>query len=149
MYINTKGSEMLNLLAVIDPVNQAVGTVNSAWVHVANYHGLMAVIQTGVLGTGAILDVKLQQALDHTGTNTKDIPGKHLAQIKQATSGSNSQAIIHIKAEELDTINSYGWVRLSINVSGATGLIAAQFFGYIPRYIPASHTNQLTVSQMI
>lgn len=140
---------MLNLLAVIDPVNQAVGTVNSAWVHVANYHGLMASIQTGVLGTGAALDIKLQQALDSTGTNAKDIADKSLAPIKQAANGSNNQAIIHIKAEELDTINNFGWVRLAINVSGAASLIAAQFFGYIPRYIPASHANQLAISQKI
>ena len=50
MFPNAKGSEELSILATIDPVSQGAGTVTTGWVNVANYHALLAVIQTGVLG---------------------------------------------------------------------------------------------------
>ena len=56
MFPNAKGSEELSILATIDPVSQGAGTVTTGWVNVANYHALLAVIQTGLLGASATLD---------------------------------------------------------------------------------------------
>ena len=62
MFPNAKGSELFSVLATIDPASQAVGTVTTGWISAGNHHSLLALVQSGVLGTGATLDAKLQQA---------------------------------------------------------------------------------------
>lgn len=64
MFPNAKGSELFSVLATIDPASQAVGTVATGWISAGNHHSLLALVQSGVLGTGATLDAKLQQATD-------------------------------------------------------------------------------------
>ena len=148
MFPNAKASELLAVLATIDPVSQAAGTVTTGWITVANHHGLLAVIQTGVLGASATLDAKLQQATDSSGTGAKDITGKALTQIIKAT-GDNKQALINVKPEELDTVNGFGFVRLSITVGVAASLTSAQLLGINPRFAPADAGNQAGVAQIV
>ena len=148
MFPNAKASELLAVLATIDPVSQAAGTVTTGWITVANHHALVAVIQTGVLGASATLDAKLQQATDSSGTGVKDITGKALTQIIKAT-GDNKQALINVKPEELDTVNGFGFVRLSITVGVAASLASAQLLGINPRFAPADAGNQAGVAQIV
>ena len=148
MFPNAKASELLTVLATIDPVSQAAGTVTTGWITVANHHGLLAVIQTGALGASATLDAKLQQATDSSGTGVKDITGKAITQIVKAT-GDNKQALINVKPEELDTVNGFGFVRLSITVGVAASLTSAQLLGINPRFAPADAGNQAGVAQIV
>lgn len=148
MFPNAKASELLAVLATIDPVSQAAGTVTTGWITVANHHSLLAVIQTGVLGASATLDAKLQQATDSSGTGAKDITGKSLTQIVKAT-GDNKQALINVKPEELDTVNGFGFVRLSLTVGVAASLTSAQLIGINPRFAPADAGNQAGVAQIV
>ena len=148
MFPNAKGSELLAILATIDPASQAAGSVSTGWISVANHHGLLAVIQTGVLGTGATVDAKLQQALDATGTSAKDITGKAITQIVKA-SGDNKQVLINARPEDLDTVNGFGFVRLSVTVGVAASLVAAQVLGVNPRELPANTGNQAAVAQIV
>jgi hypothetical protein len=148
MFPNAKGSELLAILATLDPVSQAAGTATTSWISVANHHGLLAIIQTGVLGTGATVDAKLQQALDTSGTGAKDISGKAIAQIVKA-SGDNKQVLINVKPEDLDTVNGFGFVRLSVTVGVAASQTAAQVLGVNPRELPANTANQATVVQIV
>ena len=149
MFPNSKATELLSVLATIDPSNQASGTATTGWISVANYHGLLAEVQTGALGTSATLDAKLQQALDSTGTGAKDITGKSITQLTQAASGSNRQVLINVKPEELDTVNGFGFVRLSVTVGVAASMTSAQLIGVNPRYAPADSQNQAAVAQVI
>ena len=148
MFPNAKASELLTILATIDPVSQAAGTVTTGWLNVANHHALVAIIQTGALGTSATLDAKLQQAMDSSGTSAKDITGKALTQIVKAT-GDNKQALINVKPEELDTVNGFGFVRLSLTVGVAASLASAQVLGVSPRFAPADASNQAAVVQIL
>ncbi|MFM2036952.1 MAG: hypothetical protein RL459_2217 [Pseudomonadota bacterium] len=148
MYPNSKGSEMLAVLATIDPATQAAGAVSTGWVSVANYLGFLALVQTGVLGTSATVDAKLQQALDSSGTGAKDISGKAVTQIVKAT-GDNKQMLINVKPEELDTVNGFGFVRLAVTVGVAASITSAQLLGVNPRYAPAEVGNQAAVVQVI
>jgi hypothetical protein len=115
---------------------------------VANHHGLLAIVQTGVLGTGATVDAKLQQAQDASGTGAKDITGKAISQIVKAT-GDNKQALIHVKPEDLDTVSGFGFVRLSVTVGVAASQTAAQVLGINARELPASTANQAAVVQVV
>ncbi len=148
MFPNAKGSELLSILATLDPSNQAAGAATTGWISVADHHTLLAIVQTGVLGTGATVDAKLQQALDVTGTGAKDIAGKAIAQIVKA-SGDNKQALINVKPEELDTVGGFGFVRLSVTVAVAASQTAAQVLGINPRELPAQTANQSAVVQIV
>ena len=148
MFPNAKGSELLSVLATIDPASQAAGAASTGWVPVANYFGFLALVQTGVLGTSATVDAKLQQALDSSGTSAKDITGKAITQFVKAT-GDNKQALINVKPEELDTVNGFGFVRLSVTVGLAASQTSAQVLGLNPRFAPADASNQAAVVQVI
>jgi len=149
MFPNAKGSELFAVLATIDPASLAVGTVTTGWLSMANFHALVASIETGALGTSATLDAKLQQALDSSGTSAKDITGKAITQLTQAAGGSAKQILINVKPEELDTVNGFGFVRLSITVGVAASLAGAQVLGVNPRYATADAFNQAAVAQII
>jgi hypothetical protein len=148
MFPNAKGSELFSVLATIDPASQAVGTLNTGWISAANHLGFVALVQTGTLGTSATVDVKLQQALDSSGTGAKDISGKAITQIVKA-SGDNKQMLINVKPEELDTVNGFGFVRLAVTVGVAASITSAQLLGVNPRYAPAEVGNQAAVVQVI
>jgi len=148
MFTNSKASEMLAILATIDPASQSAGSATTGWVSVANHHGLLAVVQTGVLGTSATVDAKLQQALDSAGTGAKDISGKAITQIVKA-SGDNKQVLVNVKPEELDTVNGFGFVRVTVTVGVAASITSAQLLGVNPRYAPADVGNQAAVVQVI
>jgi hypothetical protein len=117
-------------------------------VPVANYFGFLAMAQTGVLGTSATVDAKVQQALDSSGTGAKDISGKAITQIVKAT-GDNKQVLVNVKPEELDTVNGFGFVRVTVAVGVAASVTSAQLLGVNPRYAPAEVGNQAAVVQVI
>jgi len=148
MYPNSKASEMLAILATIDPASQAAGAISTGWVSVANHLGFLAVVQTGVLGTSATVDAKLQQALDSSGTGAKDITGRAIIQIVKAT-GDNKQALINLKPEDLDTVNGFGFVCVTVTVGVAASITSAQLLGVNPRYAPADVGNQAAVVQVV
>jgi hypothetical protein len=148
MYPNSKASEILAVLATIDPATQAAGAVSTGWVSVANHLGFLALVQTGVLGASATVDAKLQQALDSSGTGAKDISGKAITQIVKAT-GDNKQVLVNVKPEELDTVNGFGFVRVTVTVGVAASITSAQLLGVNPRYAPADVGNQAAVVQVI
>ena len=148
MFPNAKGSDLFSVLATIDPASQAVGTVTTGWISAANHLGFLALVQTGTLGTGATVDAKLQQALDSAGTGAKEISGKAITQIVKAT-GDNKQVLVNVKPEELDTVNGFGFVRLTVTVGVAASITSAQLLGVNPRYAPAEVGNQAAVVQVI
>jgi hypothetical protein len=148
MFPNAKGSELLSILATVDPASISAGTVTTGWVSAGNHHNLLAVIQTGALGTAATLDAKLQQASDSSGTGAKDISGKAITQIVKA-SGDNKQALINLRPDELDVANGFAYVRLSLTVGTAASVAGAQLLGVNPRYASADAQNQASVVQIV
>lgn len=145
---NAKPSEHLALLAAISPVSQGVGTANSGWVDIKNFHALMALIKTGVLGTSATVDAKLQQATSSGGAGAKDVTNKAITQIVKA-SGDNKQAIINLKASDLDTEGGFEFVQLSITVGTAASLVAGEVWGAYPRFEDAAAFNPAAVVQVV
>lgn len=148
MLPNTLGSEQLAILASIDPSNQAAGTAATGWISVSLFHALLAVIQTGTMANNATLDAKLQQATDTNGAGVKDVPGKSIATIAQSDNGAGRQALIDVRAEDLDIPNGYGFVRLSLTTAVAASYVAAKVLGVSPRKLPAHEFNQATVLEV-
>ena len=149
MFPNAKGSEQLSILATLDPGNQAPGVTNTGWVSLSTHHGLLALVQTGALATGATVDAKLQQALDASGTGAKDVAGKAISQLTQASNGANRQALINLRPEELDVNNGFAFVRLVVTVAAAAANTSAQRLGVNPRLASAETANQAAVAQIV
>ncbi len=149
MFPNAKGSELISVLATLDPTSQVVGTVSTGWISAGNHHNLLVLVQSGVLGTGATLDAKIQQATDVSGSGVKDLPGKSIAQLTQAGNSSAKQALINLRPEDLDVNNGYAFIRLSLTVGVAASLTAVQVLGLNPRFAPGEVNNQPAVVQVV
>jgi len=149
MFPNAKGSEQLSILATLDPGNQAAGVVSTGWVALNTHHGLLALVQTGALATGSTVDAKLQQALDTSGTGARDVTGKAITQLTQASNGANRQALINLRPEELDVNNGFAFVRLVVTVATAAANTSAQLLGVNPRLASAETANQAAVAQIV
>ena len=106
MFTNAKISELLTSIVNIAPISQGVGTANSGWIAVKNYQQIVAIVSTGILGSAATVDAKIQQATSSGGANAKDVTGKAITQIVKAT-GDGKQAIINIRPQELDTNGAF------------------------------------------
>lgn len=132
---NQLPSDGVAVLTTLDPASVAASTVVTAWVPVQNFHSFMALLETGVLGAAATLDAKLRQATDAAGTGAKDIAGKALVQIVKAT-GDNKQAMINARATDLDQLNGFGWIALSVTIGTAASIFGAQLLGFFPRFEP-------------
>ena len=148
MYPNVKGSEQFAILTVLDPSSAAAGTATSSWVPVATFHSMLAVIQTGALGTSATIDAKLRQATDSSGTGAKDVTGRAIVQIVKAT-GDSKQALINMRCDEIDTNNAFTHVALSVTVGTAASIYNALLLGMNPRFAPGSDANPAAVVQII
>lgn len=148
MYQSIKFSDRNGILAVVDPASVAAGTVLTAWVPVAKWHVIAALLVTGVLGASATVDAKLRQAQDASGTGAKDIAGKSITQIVKAT-GDSKQAVIECKADDLDTAGGFTHVALSVTVGTAASLLTAVLIGANARYLPASDFDAASVVQVV
>ena len=140
-------SEAVAVVAVIDPDARAPGTIATSWLSMANYQSLMAVIMAGDLGVNAAIDAKLQQARDASGTGVKDVAGKAIMQLHQAgTDSSRKQAVINLRADELDRNGGYTHVRLAMTTAVATSDTGALVLAASPRYGAAPAT---TVAEIV
>lgn len=148
MFANAKASEQVALLATLDPISQSATTVTTGWIKADKFAEYLAIIQTGVLGTAATVDAKLQQANTSGGGAAKDVTGKAITQLVKA-SNDNNQAMINLRPAELDVSNGFAWFRLSLTVGAAASLISAQVLGMGPRFAPASDSNQAAVVQVV
>jgi hypothetical protein len=148
MHVNANPSEIVALLGAIDPVSQGVGSVSTGWVPASYFGRFFAVIQTGVLGAGATLDAKLQQATSAAGAGAKDVTGKAITQIVKA-SGDNKQAMINLRPDELDMNGGFTHIRLTLTVGAAASLVGAQLLGYAAKQLPASAFNPASVVQVV
>ncbi len=145
---NVKLNEKLAILATLDPASVAPGTVLTSWVHVSEVNNVMALVQTGVLGTAATVDAKMQQATSSAGAGAKDITGKAITQLTQAAD-DNKQVTIEVTQNDLDMANGFEYVALSVTVGAAASIVGAALIGGNPRYAPTTSLNQAAVVQVV
>lgn len=136
MFTNALPSELVAVVGTIDPDAYGTGDQSSDWVDMGKFEHIMAVVMAGDLGSSATLSAKLEQATTSGGT-PKDVTGKTITQLTQAGSDSDKQAIINLRASELDLDNGYRFVRLTMTVGTATSDAGAILLGFSPKYGPA------------
>ncbi len=146
---NKMPSELVALVATIDPDATAASTVTSDWADAGDFEAMMAVVYAGTLGTSATVDAKIEQATDSSGTGAKDLASSDITQLTQAGTDSDKQAIIQFRAEDLDVANDFRFCRLSITVGTATSDVGGSVYGVCPRYAPASDLDLSTVDEIV
>lgn len=145
---NLLPSARAGLVGVINPISEGVGSTSSAWIAMKDFESLMAIINTGVLGAAATLDAKFEQATDSGGSGVKDIAGKAITQLVKA-SNDDDQAIINLRADELDVEGSFDFVRLTLTVAAAASLICANVLGFDAHYGPSSDNDLASVQEIV
>jgi hypothetical protein len=144
-----KPSEMAAVVGVIDPDAYTAATYTTGWISTSDFQSIMAVVMTGTLGASATVDAKLEQASDSSGTGAKDVTGAAITQLTKAGSDDDKQAIIECFAEDLDLVNAFTHVRLSLTVGTATSDAGAIVMGLAKRYAPASGGDLASVAEIV
>ena len=143
-----KLSEMLAILETYEPVSANGANINMVGINMANFDRAVFILQTGVLGTNATVDFRLQQSTSVNGTYA-NISGKSITQLTQAGTDDNKQVVIEIKSDELDVSNAKMFVRGQIDVGAAASLVSAIVLGQPTRFEPASTFNQAAVDEIV
>lgn len=128
MWPSLKPSQRVALAAVLSP-QSATTAQTSAWVDASKYENLLAVVGAGAITATGLVDAKLRQAQDATGTGAKDITGAAITEWT-AAANANNQAMINLNAGGLDTNNGYTFVALVITPSVAAALIYGEIWGF-------------------
>lgn len=145
MFPNAKPSELITLMATIDPASQAAGTVVTAFVPVKNHQTFLGIVSAGVFGASGTVDAKFRQATDASGTNAKDVAGKSIVQLV-AAGGNSRQAMVNMKTGDLDTEGGFAFVALSVAVGVASSFVGASLIGTNPRFADAAALNPASVA---
>lgn len=151
-------SEHVAILGVTDPDAHSAAATSTGWIDAGGFHNFMAVLQTGIMEAGATLNAKLEQATNGSGGSAKDITGKAIVEIDEASASppdtNDKQHVINLKQEELDVEGGFTHFRLTTTlVSTASPDLTSDFsaivFGLNPRYLPATENDAATVGQII
>jgi hypothetical protein len=140
-------SEQLYPLAIDYADSQGVGTRNSAWVNLQNYHRAWLVINVGDMAQGATFNCALQQARGSAGTGAKAITSsktagaKAITQLTAAAADSDSVVCIELQTEELDVDGGFEYVRFQVIIAGAAVEYSAILYGCMTRFKPTPTTN--------
>ena len=149
-FTNALGSEKAAIVATIDPDVLTAAAHSSDYVDMGKFEQLMAIVLVGTLGASATFDFKLQQATDSSGTGVKDITGKSITQKTQASpDASDTQAIVNLRAEDLDMDNGFRYVKGVLTVATASSDGGAVLLGLNPRNGPASDNDLASVDEIV
>ena len=148
MHFTSLPSENVAIAAVIAPGALTAGAKNSAWIDLALYQQLAAVIAWGALGSSATIDGKWQVADDSSGTNPVDVTGVVALTQVLAAGGNNKQAIHNFDANKV-TNTGKRFARYVMTVGVATSDAVAVILGFQARHLPATDNDSSTVVQVV
>lgn len=142
-------SEHIAVLGAVDPDANGTGDHSTDWISMQDFQQIMAVVMAGTLGASATLDAKIEQAQDASGTGVKDVTGAAITQLTKAGGDDDKQAILQLYAEDLDLMNAFTHVRLTLTVGTAASDCGAVVMGMGARYQPASSYDAASVAEIV
>ncbi|RJP54180.1 MAG: hypothetical protein C4583_03355 [Anaerolineaceae bacterium] len=147
----TRPSDRAAVVGVVNPDALTATTHDSDWIDASKFERFLAIAMVGTLGESAEFDAKLMQATDASGTGAKDITGKAITQISEDVSPApnNKQALINLRAEELDIANGFTHFMLRLTVAAATSDGGGLVLGFDPHYGPASDNDLSSVAEIV
>ena len=123
------------IVASIPPQSAAAGTYTSGWVSMATLGKIYAVLNIGAITGSGTVNAKLEQATDSAGTGAKDVTGAAITAIVGSAS-SNAQVTIEVRPAQLDVVNNFNHVRLSVTTAVAASILGAVVHGTNAKYEP-------------
>lgn len=141
-------SEAAAIVAAIPPDEYTDdAAVSSGYVSAGLFHSYMAVLHAGTIASTATITFKLEQATDSSGTAVKDITGFAITPL--ADTDDDKQAIINILPHQLDVLNGFNHIRMTMELTAATADVGALLYGLDPRTAPASDNDSATVAEIV
>ena len=117
MFTNALPSEVIDVLAAIDPDAYSAAAVSSGYADMSDYEALLACELAGVMVTNSTLDMKLQSAT--TASGGADITGKAITTLTEAGSDDDKQALINLRRDELTEGHRYVKMLRTLGTAGA------------------------------
>lgn len=142
-----KSYEVFTIAATIDPDAYSTGTQGSDWVDMTTFRQADFWVLAGTLGSSAVLNCKLRQATDSSGTGAVDISGKAITALTQAGTDSDKQACIHVNADELSS--GFTHVQALATLTVATSDYGLVGLGYGSHFKPAADYDLSTVDEYV
>lgn len=146
---NLKPSQRVALAGVIDPDAYAAGTYTTGWIAAAEAANFMALVSVGDMVATSTVNAKIEQATSAAGAGAKDLTGKAVTALTQAGTDDNKQAIINIRADDMDIANSFTHFRLSMTVATAASDAAGYVFAMDHRHGPANLRDLTSVDEVV
>ena len=111
-----KLSEMLALVATIDPDDYATGSQHSDGIDMQMHREVMFVLQLGVIAVGSTIEFRIYEGTDE-GHGTA---GEAWVLLKAATDlandDDNKQVVINVRADDLSS--GYRWIKAVVKIGG-------------------------------
>ena len=123
------------IVGSIPPQSAGAGTYTSAWIPMATLGKAFAVINIGAITGSGTVNAKFEQATAVGGTGAKDIAGTSMTAIV-GSANSNAQVTIEVRPAQLDVVNNFSHVRLSITTAVAASILGAVVHGADVKYEP-------------
>lgn len=151
MDANFKLSEQIAILAALHSASQAASAVTTAWVPVANFHRMAAIVDIGSAGGAGTVSVAVLQAQDAAGTGSKPLTSAITgAAVGTSAPVAGGSAVIELgfKLDDVDANAStpYGYIALQVTVAVNAVQLSALLLGHAPRIAPASQYNMAGVT---
>lgn len=146
--MNRLPSEKQAVVATIDPDAYGAGTELSDAIDMSKFESIQAILLLGTFISTGLADFKLVQAVT-SGGSYKDISGKAITQLTDASPDDDKQAIINLRAEELDVANEYRFVKMSFTLTTAGADSGAIALGANAAVEPASDNDLASVAEII
>lgn len=138
----TKAGERLAVVGVISPASYSTGETLTAAIDMSKFHRIVVIVQTGVLGSSATLDVKATNSATSGGSYT-DITGRALTQIVKA-SGDNKQAVLEVQANQC----THRYVKISATVGTASSIYGLVVLAEGLQYSDAADNDLSSVAEI-
>jgi len=144
---NEKFTEQLAVVAKLDPKSQSAATVTSDYVDMAKIKKVIFILQTGVMGTSATVDMAIKGDTASGGSYTTTITDKSITQLVKA-SNDNNIAVVEVSAAEV-AAQGYRYIRASVTVGTATSLVSLVALAGNLAYSSASENDLAAVVEIV
>lgn len=117
MQTNANPSELISVVAAVDPDAYTANAYSSGYVDMSDYEQVMAIALCGTMASNGKLDLKFQSNTAASGGT--DVTGKAITQLTQAGSDDDKQAIINLRRSELNIDSEHRYVKAVQTVTTA------------------------------
>ena len=111
-----KLSEMLALVAAIDPDAYATGTQSSDQIDMQFHREVIFILQVGTISEGSTVEFRIYEAPDGNKSTTGGTYQLLKAATDLADSDDDKQVIINVRADDLSS--GYRWIKAEVKLGG-------------------------------